>query len=84
MTKCGKNTKKLGIKLDIKLGIKFHSEPIYEQKYVKAKVRGYDGVIKRNFLGNGVPKENMYCTCIACLTIDSVMKINKKIIRKLI
>ena len=35
-------------------------------------------MIKTNFLGNGVPKENMHYTCIACLTIDSVMKTNKK------
>ena len=28
-----------------KLGIKFHSEPVYEKKYLKAKVREYDGVI---------------------------------------
>ena len=61
-----------------KLGIKFHSEPIYEQKYLKAKVREFDGVIKTNFLGNGVPKENMHYTCIACITIDSVMRIDKK------
>ena len=61
-----------------KLGIKFHSEPIYEQKYLKAKVREFDGNIKTNFLGNGVPKENMHYTCIACITIDSVMKMNKK------
>ena len=67
-----------------KPGIKFHSEPAYEQKYLKAKVREYDSVIKTNFLGNGVPKENMHYTCIACLTIDSVMKMNKKIIRKFI
>ena len=26
----------------------------------------------------GIPKENMYHTCIACITIDSVLKINKK------
>ena len=25
-----------------------------------------------------VPKENMHYTCIACITIDSVMKIEKK------
>ena len=61
-----------------KLGIKFHSEPVYEQKYLKTKVREYDGVIKTNFLGNRVPKENMHYICIACITIDSVMKTNKK------
>ena len=62
----------------LKLNIKFHSEPIYEQKYLKAKVREFDGVIKTNFLGNDMPKENMHYTCIACITIDSVMRIDKK------
>ena len=33
---------------------------------------------KTNFFGNGVPKENMHYTCIACITIDSVMRIDKK------
>ena len=61
-----------------KLGIKFHSEPIYGKKYLKAKIREFDGGIKTNFLGNGLPKENMYYTCIACITIDSVKKMNKK------
>ena len=61
-----------------KLGIKFHSEPIYEKKYLKAKIREFDGDIKTDFLGNGLPKENMYYTCIACITIDSVLKMTKK------
>ena len=60
-----------------KLGIKFHSKPIYDKKYIKAKVREFDGVIKTNFLGNKVPKEKMHYTCIACVTIDSV-RMDKK------
>ena len=48
------------------------------KKNFKAKVREFDGVIKTNFLGNEVPKENMHYTCIACITIDSVMRIDKK------
>ena len=35
-------------------------------------------MIKANFLGNDIPKENMHYTCIACITIDSVMRIDKK------
>ena len=42
-----------------KLGIKFHSEPVHDYKYLKAKLRELDGVIKTNFLGNDIPKENM-------------------------
>ena len=61
-----------------KLNIKFHSKPVYNQKYLKVKVKEFDGVIKTNFLGNEVPKENMRYACIACTTIDSVMRMDKK------
>ena len=61
-----------------KLGINFYSEPVYEYKYLKAKVREFDGMIKTNFLGNDMPKENMHYTCIACITIDSVLTTDKK------
>ena len=61
-----------------KISIKFHSEPIYEQNYLKAKVRESDGVTKTTVLGNDTPKENMHYTCIACITTDSVMRIDKK------
>ena len=61
-----------------KLNIKFRSQSIYENKLLNAKIREFDGNIKTNFLGNNLPKENTYYTCIACITIDSVMKMNKK------
>ena len=35
-------------------------------------------MIKTNFLDNNIPKENMHYICIACITIDSVLKIDKK------
>ena len=67
-----------------KLDIKFHSQPIYENKYLKARVRESDGSIKTNFLGNNLPKENTHYACIACITIDFVIKMKKKIIHKFI
>ena len=67
-----------------KLGIEFHSEPVYEYKYLKTEVREFDDAIKTNFLGNDMPKENMHSTCIDCIAIDSVMRMNRKIIRKFI
>ena len=60
------------------LGIKFHSEPVYDKTYIKAKVREFDSKIKTKFLGNEVPKENMHYTCNACIATDSVMRIDKK------
>ena len=67
-----------------KLGIKFHNEPVYDKTYIKAKVREFDGKIKTNILGNEVSKGNMHYTCIACITIYSVMRIDKKTIRNFI
>ena len=61
-----------------KLGIKFHSEPLYKYKYLKAKIRELDGVIKTNFLSNDMPKENVHYNCIVCITIDSVLRIDIK------
>ena len=69
---------KIWDKIKENLNIKFNSKPICDQKYLKAKVREFDGKIKTNFLGDEVPKENMHYTCIACITIDSVMRMDKK------
>ena len=65
-------------KIKGKLNIKFHSMPVYDEKYIKAKVREYNGAIKTNFLGDKIPKESMHYTCISCITIDSVVRMEKK------
>ena len=65
-------------KIKEKLKIKFHSTPVYDEQYIKAEVREFNGVIKTNFLGDEVLKENEHYTCIACITIDSVMRMEKK------
>ena len=61
-----------------KLKIIFDSEPVYEYKYLKTKVKEYDCMIKTNFLNNSMPKENMHYIYIGCITIDSVMKMDKE------
>ena len=60
------------------LNIKFHSMPIYDQKYIKAKVREFNGVIETNLLGDEMPRESVHYACIACITIDSVMRMKKR------
>ena len=67
-------------KIEKTLNIKFHSMPVYDEKYIKAKVREFNGAIKTNFLGDEMPKENLYYVCIDCITIDSVMRMKKRII----
>ena len=65
-------------KIKNKLNMKFHSTLVYDEKHIKTKVREFDGVIKTNFLSNEIPKEIMHYSCIACITIDSVMRMKVK------
>ena len=64
------------------LTIKFPSMPVHDEKYMKVKVREFNGVIKTTFLGDKIPKESMHYFCIACITIDSVMRMEKKELSK--
>ena len=41
------------------------------------KIREFDCDIKTNFLNNDLLKENICYTCIACITIDSVLRMKK-------
>ena len=60
------------------LNKKFHRMPVYDEKYIKVKVREFNGAIKTNFLDDIIPKENIHYTCIVCIIIDSVMLMGKK------
>ena len=53
--------------------------PVYDEKYIKARVREFNSVIKINYLGDEIPRESMHYTCIACITINSVMRREKKL-----
>ena len=64
------------------LNIKLYSMNVCYEKFIKDKVREFKGVI--NFLSNEVPKENVHYASIACITIDSVMRKEKKIIYRFI
>ena len=39
--------------------IKFHRLPIYDEKYIKAKIKEFNGVIRTIFLDDKIPKENI-------------------------
>ena len=52
--------------------------PVYDKKYIKAKVREYNGVIETKFWSNKIPKRGVHYTYIACLIIDSFMRLKKK------
>ena len=49
----------------------FESDPVYNEKYLKAKIKSYNGKIITNFHNNKIPKEGSQCICLSVLLIDS-------------
>lgn len=57
----------------------FHSEPVYNEKYLKGKIKSYACKINTNFHDNGVPK-GFHCVCLSVALTYSVFKICKTVI----
>ena len=64
------------------LGVKFYRGKVlkfyHEDKYIKTKVKTSNTVINTLFSGDEIPKERVHYTCISCISIDSVLRVNKK------
>ena len=60
------------------LGTRFHSQPLYENKYIKTKVKTFSGVTSTFFSKDDLSKEKSHDICIAAICIDSVLKVEKK------
>ena len=58
------------------LNVKFHSQPIYDDKYIKTKA--FNNTINTLFSGDEIPKERIHCVYIAAICIDSVLRSDKK------
>ena len=71
------NYNKISNKNKKALNIRFHCMPVYDEKYIRAKVREFGGAIKTNFLSNDIPNGKVHYFCIAYITIDSVMRMEK-------
>ena len=66
------------------LNIRFHSEPIYDDNYVKTKVKTFNKMINTLFSGNKSPEERINYVCFAAVCIDSVLRVDKKNTHKFI
>ena len=47
---------------------------MYNEKYIKTKLKYYEGKINTNFYGNKVPKEGSQYICLSVVLIDSVFR----------
>ena len=58
-------------------GIRLSSDIVYDDKYVKTKVKTFK-TVKTFFSDDIIPKEKIKCECVPCISVDSVLKIEKK------
>ena len=47
-------------------------------KYIKTKIKSYGDKINKIFQSKKVPKENASFKCLSSISVDSVIKVNKK------
>ena len=62
---------------------KFDSDPVYNNKYINTKIRSYNNDNITNFhdndnKNNKLPEKNKAYRCMSLISLDSIVKINKK------
>ena len=78
MNVCIQNTLKFGKKIKYILNVNFKSQPIYDDKYIKTKVKTFNNLINTLFSGDKIPKEGIHYFSITAICIDSVLRVDKK------
>ena len=47
-------------------------EPVYNDKYIKTKIKIYNDRVYTNFQHNKIPKDYEYCACLPVILLDSI------------
>ena len=45
----------------------FDSEPVYNENYLRTKLKSYEGKINTYFQGDKIPEEGSHCICLSVL-----------------
>ena len=67
----------MGKKVKSILKKKFDSEPVYNEKYLKAKIKSYNGKINTNFHNSKIPKEVSQFIFLLVVLNDYVFRTGK-------
>ena len=55
----------------------FDSEPVYNEDYLRPKIKSYEGKISTKFLGDKIAKEGSQCIWLSIILINSVFRTGK-------
>ena len=56
---------------------KFVNKPVYNEKYLKTKIKSYDGKFNKNFHKYKKPREGFQFICLSVILVDSVFRTGK-------
>ena len=75
-----KKYKKVWERVSSLMIIELDSKPVSgdNDKYIKTKIKSYGDKINKIFQSKKVPKENASYKCLSSISVDSVIKVNKK------
>ena len=52
---------------------------MYNDKYIKTKIKIYSDRVYTNFQPTKIPKDNEYCACLSVILLDSIcINLNKE------
>ena len=58
--------------------IKLNALPVYDDRYIKTKIRTFGNKVYTNFCGLTVPEDDIQCGSFTIFSIDSLLVYNKK------
>ena len=60
------------------LGVEFDSQPVYDEKYIKTRVKTFEDKVITKYTDNEIEKERTHYSCIAVICVDPVIKLGKE------
>ena len=74
---------KIWKKIEKTLGVKLDSNPMFEERCIKTKLKTYNNRVNTVFLdtknlNNEIPEEKPHYSCIAVIGVESVINVNKE------
>ena len=65
-------------KIDDLKNIKLNASPVYDDRYIKTKIRTFGDKVFTNFCALNVPDDDIECESFTVISIDSFLVCNKK------
>ena len=70
--------KTIWTKIEDITNIKFNTIPVYDNRYIKTKIRKYYDKVYTNFCGLNVPEDDAECGSFTVISIDSLLAYENK------